>query len=193
MKISDDMIRDLQKKVDVSYEEAERYLKKAKGDVDLAAHYIFKNRNSYKAQTKHNVQNIFSNFIKYRLIIIKSEDIIVNIPIVIILLMSLFIFDSIAELFLAVLVAFIIIMATESDVKINKVDQEPQHKDNDFYNAGDGFNYESTYRTTKTSQENYSSRQSTQPMQKRYGGQEIKRVNNTSESDDDFYEITIDE
>lgn len=118
MKVTEEMIRALQAKIDISYEEAERYLYKTNGDVDRAA-FLYKDKQN---STGEKIRKGFKSCLKYRLRLFKGDKVILNFPLVALLL--LFIIDSTGQRIAIIAIVAIIALITECEFKIEKEDEE---------------------------------------------------------------------
>lgn len=120
MKITEEMIRALQAKVDISYEEAERYLQKAKGDVDVAYLLYKEKQNSFSERASSGI----SGFLQYRFRIVRKGRTLIDLPIAIILLVMLL--DGIWNRAYVLIFLFIIALVVECEFKIDKepIDEE---------------------------------------------------------------------
>lgn len=116
--ISQELVRELQKKIDISYEEAEHYLKKSKGNIDMALFLIHKKRHSRWERMKSSVAELM----KYKIIITRKEQILINIP-VLIFAFLIFIYSVGRNLF-PLIVLFIIALVLECEVRIYKEGEE---------------------------------------------------------------------
>lgn len=120
MKITEEMIRALQAKVDISYEEAERYLQKAKGDVDVAYLLYKEKQNSFSERASSGI----SGFLQYRFRIVRKGRTLIDLPIAIILLVMLL--DGIWNRAYVLILLFVIALVVECEFKIDKepIDEE---------------------------------------------------------------------
>ncbi len=116
--ISQELVRELQKKIDISYEEAEHYLKKSKGNIDMALFLIHKKRHSRWERMKSSVAELM----KYKIIITRKEQILINIP-VLIFAFLVFIYSVGRNLF-PLIVLFVIALVLECEVRVYKEDEE---------------------------------------------------------------------
>lgn len=128
MHISEELVRELQKRIDVSYEEAEYYLKRTKGDINMAVFLIMKKRNSSWERFKASLWDAM----KYRFILTRKGEIIINLPLALLALFLLL--YGIERHIFPLIVIFVIILVTECEVRIEKQawSDEPKTKKN-FY------------------------------------------------------------
>lgn len=75
-----EQIRSLQEREDLSFEEAQYYLKKASGDIDKAVYLIQKKRNSWYQGAKAKIKAIILGFWRYRLRIYRQDRTFINLP-----------------------------------------------------------------------------------------------------------------
>lgn len=116
MHISEELVRELQKRIDVTYEEAEYFLKRTKGDINMAVFLIMKKRNSSWEKFKASLWELM----KYRFILTRKGETIINLPL---LLLALFILlYGIERHIFPLIVIFITILITECEVRIEKLD-----------------------------------------------------------------------
>ncbi|MDA3847690.1 MAG: hypothetical protein PF505_14320 [Vallitaleaceae bacterium] len=146
MKITEEMIRALQQKIDISYEDAERYLQKAKGDVDIAVLLYKEKQNSFSGK----INSGLGGFLKYRIVITREGRLLVDLPIALLLL--LFLINSNVERFFIIGVLFVIALIAECEFKIEKRENET-----DPYNGFTKTDTNSTANSTTNSATNSSS------------------------------------
>ncbi len=122
MIITEKMIRELQRRVDVSYEEAERFLKRAGGNIDIAESYAMRKENSIWSRLFSELENIIDATLVYRLKIYKDEDVYTNIPvIVLVVLLALIGVDK--SLFVGVVFVVWALLA-DCNLKLDKVERD---------------------------------------------------------------------
>lgn len=189
MKISEEMVRQLQKRIDVTYEEAEDYLNRAKGDIDLAYEMIMRKRNSTGERIVSGFSQILDNLMKYRFIITRKQELILNIPLLIVVLF--FALDGLINNIFVVIVLLVIALATECEFKIKKKsDINPSDvfipkETSDLNRKADEYN--KSQRPTHTEREVEKEVPITQVVKP------SQNVQQKSEQDDDYYEIVIEE
>jgi Tfp pilus assembly PilM family ATPase len=81
MIITEKMIRELQRRVNVSYEEAERLLRKAGGNIDIAQALAEKHLNSLLGRLTKECERLINATLIYRLKVYKEKDVFLNMPI----------------------------------------------------------------------------------------------------------------
>lgn len=128
MKISSELIKELKKRIDVSYEEAEYFLKKAKKDIDYAEYLVKKKRNSSWNNNRKKVSKLFGNIFTYRMTITRKDELLLNLPVVIIIM--LLVLMSPMELGFYILI-FAVLLLTECELKIirhnKKIDETEEN------------------------------------------------------------------
>lgn len=122
MNISEELVRELQKRVDVSYEEAEYTLRKTRGDVNLAAYIIMRRKNSGWKRFKSSFHDIFSQLIRYRLILTRKGKVLVDLPLI--LLVILVLIDGVYRHLFPLFVIFLTTLIFECEVRIEKTADE---------------------------------------------------------------------
>ncbi len=122
MDITEKMIRELQSRVDVSYEEAERFLRRADGDVDKAEKHARKKANSFWNRLFNEIENIINATLVYRIRVYKDEDQFLNIPIIGFLIVLVLI--GVDKTLLLGVVFVILALMTDCSLQIKKVDRE---------------------------------------------------------------------
>lgn len=120
MIISEELIRELQRRVDVSYEEAERYLKKAKGDINLAVYRIKRKDTSLWSKIKKHL----SDLLKYRFIMTRREKLLIDLPIWIVFVLIFIAKGNGYFRLFWLFIVFVIALIAECEVKVIKVDNE---------------------------------------------------------------------
>lgn len=76
----DELIRDLQEREELSFEEAQYYLKKAGGDLDRAIYLIYKRKNSWLYKLGRVLKDRIMAFWQYRIVICRADRMFINIP-----------------------------------------------------------------------------------------------------------------
>lgn len=223
MHISEELVRELQKKIDVSYEEAEYFLRKAKGDVNMAVFLIMKKRNSSWEKFKASLRELM----KYRFILIRKGETIINLPL---LLLALFILlYGIERHIFPLIVIFVIILLTECEVRIEKLEWSDAHYKkgtNPHHRAKRSTTDDKSYNEQATNRNNQQHAQGFKEAEKQKNQQSVvskdnekderqnvtqkdtqrermnqsqqsqpsqKPVNDINEVEDDYYEIVIEE
>ena len=76
----DELIRDLQEREELSFEEAQYYLKKAGGDLDRAIYLVYKRKNSWCYKFGRVLKDRITAFWQYRIVICRADRMFINIP-----------------------------------------------------------------------------------------------------------------
>ena len=120
MIITEEMIRKVQERVDVSYEDAERYLRRAKGNIDKAVYMAKTNKNSSWDSFKEDVRNLLNNIFQYKLLILRNKKTIINLPIVLILFFFLILGGSVGHRLFIFFLGLLIALVAECEIRIDK-------------------------------------------------------------------------
>ncbi len=126
MVITEEMIRELQNEVDISYEEAEKFLRQAKGNIEIAKRHAKKKQNSFWNRLFKEFEKIVNATLVYRLRIYKKDDDFVNVPIIIFIVI-LVIGELEKTLFLGVIFVIWALLA-DCNLQLNKVDRKEDFK-----------------------------------------------------------------
>ncbi|MBC7959766.1 MAG: hypothetical protein H7X94_07860 [Vallitaleaceae bacterium] len=188
MKITEEMVRELQKKVDVTYEEAEYTLNRTKGDINAAHYLIMRRRNSSWERFKESAHDVFVQMLKYRLIITRKSKVLLDLPLL--LLFLLVALDGFYRHLLPLVLIFIGILVFECEVRIEK-SQEIDPLEDGLFRARKSKSEKNATPTANTS--NTSSPQELVPVTQ---ATEIKIKPDQKEKDkkdDDYFEIVIEE
>lgn len=118
-------IRILQEREEVSFEEAQFYLKKANGDIDRAIYLIHRRRNSLFFRGKEAIKEIFSSFWRYRIQVFREGRTLLNIPLFVFLLLVLLVESTgfVFTIFSLILITAIIVSGSELSI----VKSEPKN------------------------------------------------------------------
>jgi hypothetical protein len=130
MIITEKMIRELQRRVDISYEEAEKFLRRAGGNIDIAESYVIKKANSLGNRLFREFERIINATLVYRIRVYKGEDQLLNVPILIFLII-IFLIGVDKSLLLSVV---FVILALIADCNLQIIKIEGKH-DFRFYNT----------------------------------------------------------
>lgn len=196
MKITSEDVKAVQRRVDITYEEAEKYLIKANGDIDLAIFIINKRKETLFSKLLKEAQRIFKELLTYYIKIERKGNIIMNMPLMFILVI-LFLGDIDTKIWLLV-VSIGAILVSESQVSISKVKKDEE----------DMMVKPAMKKREQKAEEPKESKKVEKPEEeKTYNGDEKsikdgplnkedaenqdKVADETSEDDDDYYEITI--
>jgi len=178
MIITEKMIRELQRRVDISYEDAEKSLRRAGGNIEMAEMHAKKKTNSFWNRLFREFEKIINATLIYRIRVYKNDDQFINLPILVILLMVLII--GVNKMLLLGVVFIILALLADYNLQINKVKDQEEFR---FYktvnkdemnkkNESEDIKYE-----TQTTQESKHS--------------EVEK-DKSENNDDDYYEVTID-
>lgn len=170
MKVTSDMVKALQGRIDVTYEEAEKALIKTDGDIDRAEHLLYRRRNAGFARLLAEGERIYRESLTYYVKIVRRDKTVMDLPLLI--MVGLFLLmNQDSKLWVAV-VAIGLIFISESTVTIYRV----QRQKKDFMETaaptetGDERDLETPETTEEAPSEEHK---------------------NTKDDDDDYYEITI--
>lgn len=131
MVIRDNDIEYILKKMNISYADAEKALVKSKGDLNKAIRYLNKKKNSFFRKMFSRIKDIFVDMLKYKLIISRKNESLINLPIIIILIFLLILrLRYIYLTFFDLLFVLLIIIVTDCKVVIQKKNENAD--DNDF-------------------------------------------------------------
>lgn len=122
MKITGDMVRDLQQRIDVTYEEAERTLRRTRGDLDEAEAILKRQQGSRLNKLGDEVNRIYKELLTYYLKIVRKEKTVLDLPLLIPL--GLFILMTTDSKIWVGVVTIGIILISESTVSIYRVEKE---------------------------------------------------------------------
>lgn len=118
-----DYIRIIQERELVSFEEAQYYLRKANGSVDLAIQLIQKRKRSFWYRFSENTRNAIQSFWKYRIMICREDRLFLNISFsIFILIVWLINFTGIQLVWLLFLLVLFVI-ASGSEISLVKIEQ----------------------------------------------------------------------
>lgn len=192
MKISEELVRELQKRIDVSYEEAEATLKRTKGDVNMAIFLIMKRRNSGWERLKASFTDAFMKLLQYRLILTRKKKVLIDLPLLLIALIVLI--DGTYDRFFPLFIIFITALVCECEVKIQKND-EAACKENEELKS----NHQKAPANNKANV--YSEQKPTEPSKPvvvapviNEGKADDKNENKKQDNhDDDYFEIVVEE
>lgn len=122
MIITEKMIKELQRRVDVSYEEAERYLRRAGGNIDIAEAYAYKRLNSAVGRIFRELEKLINATLIYRIKLYKEKDLFLNLP-VFYFILFVFIVGVNKSLFVGV-VFIILSLISDCNIEITKVERK---------------------------------------------------------------------
>ena len=202
MKISSEQVKELKKRIDISYEEGEAYLKKARGDIEYAVFLIKKKRKSTWGNTKSEVKNIFDDFLMYKMLVTRHNEVLINLPVLYVLFV-IFIISSKSMVFLIIIIG--IGVMTECELKIVKKDKsyedyniiykEP-NKEYEETNSGELYPQKIEDLDIKEQEkikENIINKMNINIVDKKKIINKNKETLNVNQSEEGYYEITIEE
>jgi len=180
MIITEKMIRELQRRVDISYEDAERSLRRAGGNIDMAETYTKKKANSFVNRLFREFEKIINATLIYRMRVFKNEDQFMNVPILTFLIVLLII--GVNKTLLLGVVFIILALLADCNLQIDKV------KDQDEFRFYKTVNKEELH---KEDQSEY------QPKNENNNNDNIDEETkedsiNNDKDEDDYFEVTID-
>ncbi|MBN2222886.1 MAG: DUF4342 domain-containing protein [Vallitaleaceae bacterium] len=126
MIITDKVIRELQRRVDLSYEEAERYLRRAGGNIDMAESYARRKNSSLFNRIFREVEKMIDAMLIYRISIYKDEDHIMNMPILIFVILYFLI--GVDKAIFVTVVFIVIALLADCNMKIHKVHRQEEFR-----------------------------------------------------------------
>jgi len=121
MIITEKMIKELQRRVDVSYEEAERYLRRAGGNIEIAQAYCNKRNSSVFSRLFHEIEKLINATLIYRIKLYKGKDQFINLPVFYFILFVLIVGIN-KSLFVGV-VFIILSLISDCNIEMAKVDR----------------------------------------------------------------------
>lgn len=119
MVIRDSDIELILQRINISYAEAEKALIKTKGDINKALRYLHKKQDSTVRKTFNKTRNRLVGIFKYKLIITRNNEILINLPIMLILIF-LMVFNNFGLGFGEFLLLLLLIILTDCKVTIEK-------------------------------------------------------------------------
>ena len=188
MKVTSDMVKDLQKRVDVTYEEAERILIKTSGNIDKAEHLINRRRNSKTSRFMDEAERIYKELLTYYFKITRKEEILVNVPLLVVV--GLFLVMTMDTKIWVGIITIGLILLSESDVSIYRGDVDDE-----------GIVQNEPEKKTKTKKDEDVTTTEAGPSPETVDEKDVvleatdtredKEVIKKKDDDDDYYEITI--
>lgn len=131
MKVTSDMVKELQSRIEVTYEEAEKVLLRTNGGLDRAEHILYRKKNSTFSRFSEEAGRIYHESLTYYFKITRGQKIVMDMPLLIIVGLFL-IMNADAKIWVGIVTVGIILLS-ESSVTIYRVkkDQasETVHKD----------------------------------------------------------------
>ncbi|WP_113674659.1 hypothetical protein [Vallitalea guaymasensis] len=127
MVIRDNDIEYILKKMNISYADAEKALIKSKGDLNKALKYLNKKKNSFCRRTANKIKDIILDIFKYKLIITRKNETLINLPVALVLFVLFFLRMRYIYLTLVdFLFVLLIIILTDCKVVIQKKNEYSQ-------------------------------------------------------------------
>lgn len=124
LKITNEDIKAVQSQVDVTYEEAERFLIKSDGDIERAVTMINRKRDSSFSKFIDETKRIGAELLTYYFKIEKKDKIYMNIPLILVVLF--FVFVNVDTKIWILVVGIGLILISESQVSIYKSEKEEE-------------------------------------------------------------------
>lgn len=118
MIITKELIIELQKRVEATYEEAEKCLRRTGGNIDQAAYLLHRRKHSSFNRLSEEFEKLIRMTIEYHFILIRKTEIMLNLPIFVIIIFLLMINPKNWLIFGAVFIA--IALLTECELRIQK-------------------------------------------------------------------------
>ena len=168
MKVTDEQVRTLQKRIDITYEEAERFIRRADGDIDKAEHLVREHRDTFTYKATQEINRIYKEVLTYYIKITRKNKTVLDLPLLVIVGLFM-VLASDSKVWVAIICIGLILLS-ESSVAIYRME------------ASD----ERIVRNDEKVKE---------PEGKSDSLEEVKVAETDEEDkdqDDDFYEITID-
>ena len=179
MTIDDSSIKAVQEQVDVTYEEAERTLRRTKGNIEEAVHLIRKRRENGFSRMMDDLTNLFWDALRYDLVIVRHEKVHMDLPLLI--LLGFFLLMPLDTKVWFLIIAMGLILMTECHVSIQKKDEYDKAKTTPKKDQV------KTEPIKEEDQETSVQRNPAQGSEEAALNQEIEK----DHDDDDYYEITI--
>jgi len=123
MKITSEDVKAVQSRMDVTYEEAERYLIKANGDIELAIYLIKEKKTSNLSKFMTELNRIVNELMTYYVKIDRKKEILINLPLIMIVLFLVFL--EVETKIWVLVIGIGAILISESQVTIYKRIKDP--------------------------------------------------------------------
>ena len=182
MKVTSDMVKDLQKRVDVTYEEAERVLLKTSGNIDRAEHLLNRRRNSKTSRFFDETGRIYRELLTYYFKITRKEAILINVPLLVVV--GLFLVLTMDSKIWVGIITIGLILLSESDVAIYRVEAEDERI---IRNESKGDGQSDAEETV----DKEVAKPTTEKVEKEVDNALATDETDKKDDDDDYYEITI--
>lgn len=181
MKVTSDMVKDLQRRVDVTYEEAERMLLKTSGNIDRAEHLLNRRKASRSSRFFDEVNRLYRELLTYYFKITRKEAVLVNVPLLVVV--GLFLVLTMDSKIWVGVITIGLILLSESDVAIYRVEVDDERIiRNDPKDEGP--------HGTRPKEPSYQASKA-ETMKAQDGDQPTSDGIDKKDDDDDYYEITI--
>lgn len=196
MIITEKMIRELQRRVDISYEDAEKSLRRAGGNIEIAEEHALKKANSFGTRFFRELEKIINATLIYRIKVDKHDDVFLNVPIIGVLLMMLVI--GVNKTLLLGVVFIILALLAECNLQIHKVKDQDEFR---FYKTVNKEELNNINKSPNEVEEQIDIKEreaeTYQAESEKTAEDEVDRNNSNKESqsnneEDDYYEVTID-
>jgi hypothetical protein len=189
MIITDKIIRELQRRVDVSYEDAERYVRRAGGNIDMAEAYARRKQNSLFHRAFRGIENLLNITFVYRLKVYRKDDVLMDMPIFLFFVLLLIV--GIDRTITVGVIFVIIALVAECQLKLHKLENQEEFR---FYRTVKKENNPTSEADIDVLEEEIiitddsSSHETVDSVE-----QQVKSTRNSIEDDsEDYYEVTID-
>ncbi|MDF1616536.1 hypothetical protein [Petrocella sp. FN5] len=179
MKITSEDVKAVQARMDVTYEEAERYLVKANGDIELAIYLIEEKKASNLSKFMTELNRIAKELMTYYVKIDRKKEVLLNLPLIMIVLFLVFL--EVETKIWVLVIGIGAILISESQVTIYK-----RSKDSDgIINQPEVIEKEEAVSSHNNEQRAARRGNTTTPPNN-------KPLDSVDENkDDDYYEVTI--
>jgi hypothetical protein len=181
MKITSDDVKAVQSRMDVTYEEAERFLIRANGDIELAIYLIEERKASNLSKFMTELNRIIKELMTYYVRIDRKKEILLNLPLIMIVLFLVFL--EVETKIWVLVIGIGAILISESQVTIYK-----RSKDSDSI-------------ISREKEQEKEDKTTSNEMQQGAADINVMDASTKSESnsvdlaevnkDDDYYEVTI--
>ncbi len=180
MKVSDKLVRELQKRVDTTYEEAEKALHRCDNDIDAAERYLRDREESRMNRLQDEIGRIYRELLTYYVKILRKEKTVLDIPLAVVVLFFLLL-TSDSKIWMSVIVIGIILIS-ESTVSLYRLEKDQDPIVDESNSKEEEFERTSTFEEAKAHPDRAADMN---------GSSEVSEVTKSKDDDDDYYEITI--
>lgn len=189
MKVTSDRVKELQSRIDVTYEEAERVLLTTSGNIDRAVYLLEKRRESKTSRFMEEAHRIYKEALTYYFKIVRKGQVVVNVPLLIVV--GLFLIMTVDSKIWVAVVTIGIILISESTVTIYKVENEDGFIVKNKPAEGETELKRRPPESEGTSAET-NAKTDVPPKKKEIPLEKTQQLaEDEKDDDDDFYEITI--